>query len=100
MRESCMYGSARGAPSNGRPYRDRREFITVLGDRALAWPIAAQAQQGSLPVVGVLRPTPKDTDQFAESFRRYMRAIGWEDGRNVRYLFVWAEGRALVLLSA
>ena len=26
MRESCMYGSARGAPSNGRPYRDRREF--------------------------------------------------------------------------
>jgi len=44
-------------------------------------------------VVGVLRPTPKDTDQFAEPFRRYMRAIGWEDGRTVRFMFVWAEGR-------
>ncbi len=31
MRESCTYGSVRGAPSNGRPYRDRREFITLLG---------------------------------------------------------------------
>src|SRR5262245_29433977 len=71
----------------------RREFLTLLGGAAVAWPLAARAQQGRLPVVGVLRPTPKDTDQFAEPFRRYMRAIGWEDGRNVRFLFVWAEGR-------
>jgi putative ABC transport system substrate-binding protein len=70
----------------------RREFITLLG-AAAAWPLAARAQQGRLPVVGVLRPNPKDTDQFAEPFLRYMRAIGWEDGRNVRFLFVWAEGR-------
>ena len=34
MRESCKYGSVRGAPSNGRPYRDRREFITLLGGAA------------------------------------------------------------------
>ena len=71
----------------------RREFITLLGGTAAAWPFAARAQQSRLPVVGVLRPTPKDTDQFAEPFRRYMRAIGWEDGRTVRFMFVWAEGR-------
>ena len=71
----------------------RREFITLIGGAAAAWPLAARAQQGRLPVVGVLRPVPKDVDQFAEPFRRYMRASGWEDGRNVRFLFVWAEGR-------
>jgi putative ABC transport system substrate-binding protein len=70
----------------------RREFITLLGGAA-AWPLAARAQQGRLLVVGILRPVPKETDQFPEPFRRYMRAIGWEDGRNVRFLFVWAEGQ-------
>ena len=71
---------------------NRRDFITLLGGTAAAWPLAARAQQ-PMPVIGVLRPNPKDTDQFPEPFRRYMRAIGWEDGRNVRFLFVWAEGR-------
>src|SRR5262249_29379998 len=41
MRESCTYGPARGAPSNGRPSRDRRHFITLLGG-AVAWPLAAR----------------------------------------------------------
>jgi ABC-type uncharacterized transport system substrate-binding protein len=71
----------------------RREFITLIGGAVVGWPLAARAQRGVMPVVGVLRPNPKDTDQFPEPFRRYMRAIGWEDGRNVRFLFVWAEGR-------
>jgi hypothetical protein len=44
-------------------------------------------------VVGALRSNPKDTEAFAEPFRRYMKAIGWEEGRNIRFLFVWAEGR-------
>ena len=69
---------------------DRRKFITLIGGVAAVWPLAARAQQDRLPVVGILRPIPKDTDQFAEPFRHYMRAIGWEDGRNVR---LWAEGQ-------
>jgi putative ABC transport system substrate-binding protein len=70
----------------------RREFITLLGS-APAWPLAARAQQGRLPLVGVLRPNPKDVlETFADPFRRYMKAIGWEEGRNIRFLFAWAEG--------
>ena len=42
-----------------------------------------------------MRPNPKDIiETFAEPFRRYMKAIGWEEGRNIRFLFVWAEGRS------
>jgi len=69
----------------------RREFITVLG-AAAAWPIAAWPQE-RLPVVGVLRINPRDFDTFAEPFRRDMRELGWEEGRNIRFEFVWAGGR-------
>src|ERR1700757_997338 len=72
----------------------RREFITLLGGATTsAWPRAARAQQGRLLVVGVLRPSAKDAEPFAEPFRRYMKAIGWEEGRNIRFLFAWMEGR-------
>jgi putative tryptophan/tyrosine transport system substrate-binding protein len=71
----------------------RRDFIVLVGGTAVAWPLAARAQQGRMPVIGILRPNHQHVlETFAEPFRRYMKAIGWEEGRNVRFLFVWTEG--------
>jgi putative ABC transport system substrate-binding protein len=69
----------------------RRDFITFLGSAA-AWPLAARAQE-RLPMVGILRINPKQFEIFAEPFRRDMKELGWEEGRNVRFEFVWAGGR-------
>jgi len=73
----------------------RRDFIKLIAGAAAAWPLAARAQQDRPPVVGVLRPNRKDIlETFAEPFRRYMKAIGWEDGRNISFRFVWTESRS------
>jgi putative tryptophan/tyrosine transport system substrate-binding protein len=73
----------------------RREVITLFGGAAVAWPIAARGQPSRMPLVGVLRPNPKNIiESFAEPFRRYMKAISLEEGRNIRFLFVWAEGHS------
>jgi hypothetical protein len=67
----------------------RREFITLLGGAATAWPLAARAQQPAMPMIGVLRPNPRDVNEvFAEPFRRYMKATGWEEGRDDRTVAV------------
>jgi putative ABC transport system substrate-binding protein len=73
----------------------RRDVVTLLGGSAVAWPLGLRAQQSAMPLVGVLRPNRKDElDTFAEPFRRYMKAVGWEDGRNIRFVFVWMEARS------
>ena len=66
----------------------RREFITLLGGAAAAWPLVARAQQGErVRRVGVLMPfAENDSDAQANiaAFRRALQVLGWTDNRNVR----------------
>jgi ABC-type uncharacterized transport system substrate-binding protein len=71
----------------------RREFITLLGGAAAAWPMAARAQQGErMRRIGVLFPGAAD-DQSGQSrlaaFLQALQPLGWTDGRNVRIEFRW-----------
>ena len=94
MRESCTYGSVRGALSNERPYRDRREFITLLGGAAVAWPLAAQAQQAKPPIIGFLGSGAQISQRpWTEAFVRRLRELGWIEGSTITIDYRWAEGR-------
>jgi putative ABC transport system substrate-binding protein len=69
----------------------RREFITLLGGTAAAWPGAARAQQPrKIPMIGVLWPNPPITFEF---MRQGMRERGYIEGQNIRFEFRWAEGK-------
>ena len=72
----------------------RREFIKLVGGAVAAWPLAARAQQPSIPVVGWLGATaPGPFANSAEAFRRGLSETGFVDGRSVKIEYHWAEGR-------
>jgi putative tryptophan/tyrosine transport system substrate-binding protein len=71
----------------------RREFIAFVGSTAVAWPLAARAQQAAMPIVGFLSArSPGDSDEVVAAFRKGLHQMGFVEGQNTVIAFRWAEG--------
>ena len=73
----------------------RREFIALLGGAAVAWPLAARAQQpAKLPTIGLVGGAiPSTQGAWITAFVQRLRELGWIEGRTIAIEYRWAEGR-------
>jgi len=72
----------------------RREFISLFGGAAAAWPLAVRTQQTAMPVIGFLGTgTSSGWSQWTTAFERRLRELGWIEGRSIAIEYRWADGR-------